>query len=509
LKIEKQIQDDHQAKLIVEVEQEQMDAFKRRAARKLAERGKIPGFRPGKAPYNIIVRHFGEEAVTEQAIELLVDDIYPKVLDEAKVEPAAAGSLENIEKDGDTPKLTFRVPLAPEVELGDYTSVRLPYEWVAPDQSAVDAAMEDLRQRYASTETVDRDVQVGDYVLVDVNGAYAKPKEGDEDKSAGLSRTGFATFVREQDRDEEWPFKAFNKELVGLKPGESKTIKHKYAKDDADENLRGETVNFEVKVKTVRGVILPDLDDDFAKQVGAGETLDTLKEAVARDVENHSRGEYDDKYFVELIEKIKEGATIKYSQHSVEHESEHVLNDLQQRLSQQGMDLPTYFKLRNTTQEKFVEEEVHPVAKKRLERSLLLDEIIRKEKIEVDNAALDAEFTNTLTELQMQGMNLNEIKGGRKEQQRIAEAVAMESASRIMTRRALETIKSIAMGEYKAPESAEGEAAAEAVPAEGEKKPKKKAAPKAKASSTKTEGAEPAEKKTVKKSTKKSETESE
>ena len=91
MNVEKQILDDHQAKLVVDVDKEQLEVFKRRAARKLAERGKIPGFRPGKAPYNIIARTFGEEAITEQAIEMLMDDIYPKVLEEAQVEPAAAG----------------------------------------------------------------------------------------------------------------------------------------------------------------------------------------------------------------------------------------------------------------------------------------------------------------------------------------------------------------------------------------------------------------------------------
>lgn len=493
MKIEKQIQDDHQAKLIVEVDQEQMETSKRRAARKLAERGKIPGFRPGKAPYAIIVHHFGEKAIVEAAMDALVDEIYPKVLEEADVKPAAAGSLESIDN-LEPPKLTFLVPLAPEVDLGDYHSVRLPYEWVAPGKKEVDAALEDLRQRYASTETVDREVQVGDYVLVDVKGEYAQPKEGDEDKSAGLSRTGFATFIRQEDRDTEWPYTGFNKELVGLKPGDSKTIKHKYPKDDSDENLRGETVHFEVTVKTVRGVILPDLDDDFAKQVGA-DTLEALTETVAKDVENHSRADYDDKYFVDLIDKIKEGATIKYAQHTVEHESEHVLDDLKQRLSQQGMDLPTYFKIRNTTQEKFVEEEVHPVAKKRLERSLLLDEIISKEKIEVDKSALDAEFSNTLAELQMQGVNLNEMRGGRKEQQRVTEAILMESATRILIRRALDMIKTIATGEYVAPETVE--AAGETESAEGEKKPRKKAAnPKAK----KEAGTASTKKKTIKKS---------
>jgi trigger factor len=463
LKIDKQIQDDHQAKLVVEVEQEKMDAMKRRAARKMAERGKIPGFRPGKAPYPVILRYYGEQAINEQAMDELVDEIYPQVLDEADVKPAAPGSLESIDS-VEPPKLTFRIPLAPEVDLGDYLSIRLPYEWEAPGQTEVDVALEDLRQMYASTENVDREAQVGDYVLVDVKGSYAKPKEGQDDRSGGLSRTGFATFIREKDRDEEWPYTGFNKELVGLKPGDTKTIKHKYPKDDPDEALRGETVNFDVTVKTVRAVTLPDLDDDFAKMTGAGETVDALKETMQKEVENRSRAEYDDKYFVDLIEKIKEGANIKYAQQSLDHESEHVLEDLEQRLSQQGLDMQTYFKMRNTTREKFIEDEVLPVARKRLERSLILDELIRQEKIQVDNTALDAEFNNTLTELQMQGVNLGQIQGGRQGQQRVAEAVAMESASRLLTRRALETLKAIATGDYQpveaAPAQQEQEAAA-------------------------------------------------
>jgi trigger factor len=459
LKIEKQIQDDHQAKLIVEVDQDKMDASKRRAARKLAERGKIPGFRPGKAPYQVIVRHFGEQAITEKAIDDLVDEIYSKVLEEAGVNPAAPGSLESIDN-LEPPKLTFRVPLAPEVDLGDYRSIRLPYEWSAPDQKEVDAALEDLRQMYASTENVEREVQIGDYVLIDVKGQYATPMKGIEGKGAGLSRTGFATFVRKEDRDQEWPYMGFNKELGGMKAGESKTIMHEYTDDNPDEALRGEKVNFEVTVKTVRGVILPDLDDEFAKMTGAGENLDALMETLRKEVDNRSRSEYDDKYYVELVEKIKDGAMLKYARQSLDHEAEHVLGDLEQRLTQQGLDLQTYFKMRNTTQEKFVEEEVLPVAKKRLERALILDEIIRQEKIAVDNTSLDAEFGNTLTELQMQGLKLGEVRGGRQGQQRVAEAVAMESASRLLTRRALEALKTIATGQYQPPEEAPVEAAA-------------------------------------------------
>jgi trigger factor len=440
LKIEKTVEENHEAKLVVEVEPEKMDIYKRRAARKLSERGKIAGFRPGKAPYDMVVRTYGEQPIIEQAMDLFVDAEYSNILKEADVEPGAAGSLESIDS-LEPPKLTFKVPLSPEVDLGDYHSIRLPYVWSAPDEKAIDAAVEDLRQMYATTENVEREAQEGDYVLVDVNS-----------ETPELKRTGFAAVIRKEPRDTEWPYNGFAKELVGLKPGDTKTIKHTFPEDWEVEELRGKDAEMEVTVKTVRAVTLPELDDEFAKTTGAGETVEEVRAAVKRDVETRSKADYDDTYFVDLIEKIKEGATLKYHQHALEHEEEHVLEDLSQRLSQQNMDLDTYFKLRNTTREQFIEEEVKPVAKKRFERSLILDEIVRREKIEVDNAALDAEFNQTLSALTMQGVDLSKIRGGRRGQQRVAQAVAMESANRILTRRALDTLKSIAVGEYIPPE---------------------------------------------------------
>jgi FKBP-type peptidyl-prolyl cis-trans isomerase (trigger factor) len=112
--------------------------------------------------------------------------------------------------------------------------------------------------------------------------------------------------------------------------------------------------------------------------------------------------------------------------------------------------------MRSTDAAKFFEEEVKPVAKKRLERSLILDEVSRREKIEVDNNSLDQEFNNTLSDLQMQGVNLGNIRGGKQGQQRMAEAVAMESANRLLTKRTLERLKAIATGEF-IPEKAERE----------------------------------------------------
>lgn len=454
MNIEKTIEENHEAKLVVEVDADKMDQYKKRAAREISKRGKIAGFRPGKAPYHLVVQNYGEQAIIEQAVDFFIDAEYSNILKEAEVEPGASGRLESIDS-LEPPKMTFLVPLAPEIDLGDYHALRMPYEWSEPSQEEVDKALDELRQMYATTADVKREVQEGDYVLVDVNS-----------ETLEVSRTGFAAFVRKEERDAEWPYNGFAKELIGLKPEDKKTIKHTFPDDWDVEELKGKEVEMEVTVKTVRAVTLPEVDDDFAKTVGAGETLDELMETIRKDVENRSKVEYDDKYFVDLIEKIKEGATFKYHQHSLDHEGEHVLEDLSNRLAQQNMDLETYFKVRNTTQEQFIEAEVKPVAKKRFERSLILDEIVRKEELEVDNQSLDAEFNQTLSALTMQGLDLNKVKGGRQGQQQLAQVVAMESANRVLTRRALEMLKSIAVGEYKSPEERRAEAEAAAKEAE-------------------------------------------
>jgi trigger factor len=451
LNIEKNIRDDHQVELTVEVDAERMEAMKRRAARKLAERGKIPGFRPGKAPYEMIRRHYGDEPIVEQAIDMLVDEIYPEVLMQAEIEPAAPGALEKIES-MDPPKFIFRVPLAPSVDLGDYLSIRVPYEWTAPGEDKLTEALEELRQMYGTTETVERAVQEGDYVLLSIKGEKQDAAEGED--LSDLSRESTATIVRPEDKqtDNEWPYKGFARELIGLKPGESKSVTHTYPQDFDDEMVKGATVTFEATVKTVRAVTLPELNDDFARMVGAQyENLDQLKEVLRKDLEARARADYDDEYFTRVIDKIKEGATIKYPPQVVEHEGEHVLEDLSQRLASQNMDLETYFKVRNTTREKFIEEEVRPVAVKRLERGLILDEIARKHNIHIDEESLKLEFNQTVSELAYQGAvdfeKLN--KSSKAEQVRFSNAVATESANRLLTRRALEKMKSIALGEWK------------------------------------------------------------
>ena len=484
--------EDHQIEMLVEVEAERMEAAKRRAARKIAEKAKIPGFRPGKAPYEIVLRYIGEAAIVEEAVELLVDEVYPAALKEANIEPGGMGQLENVES-LEPPKFKFIVPLQPTVDLGNYTQVRYPYEWQAPAETEVDNEIQNLRRMYASTETVEREILDGDYVLLDVVGRKAKATADDEPL---VERNGFAVVVRQEERESEFPFPGFSKNLLGLKSGDAKKISHKYAKDFDDEKLAGQNVAFEATIKTVRGVNMPELDDEFAKKTGLGETVDELRQRMLENVQRESQEKYDDDFYSVVIEKMKEGATIKYPPQVLVHEAEHVMEDLKRRLAQQSMDIETYFKVRETSEEQFLEEEAKPVAQKRLERGLVMDELARTEKIELAEQEVAQEFQQTWTNLVMYDQEFaKRTKNGKKAPKDLVDAVVMDAANRLTTRKVLERIKLIATGQ-----------AGEVIPAEASEKPAKKAkkaktesAPEAEAQADAPAEKKPAKKKSSKK----------
>jgi len=445
VKIETHPRDDHQMTMIVEIEPEKLEGARRRAARRIAEKVKISGFRPGKAPYDVVRRLYGESVINDEAVEILVDEIYPEALKDAKIEPAAAGQLENIES-LEPPKFIFTVPLKPSVDLGDYTSVRLPHEFTAPSDEKLEEVIANLRRMYAKTETVDRPVQDGDYVLLDVVGRKAN---AEDDEDALIERKGFAIVACAEDKDTEWPFPSFASKLIGIIPGKSKEFSHKYAKNFSEEFLAGQNVKFEVTIKTVRSVDMPELDDDFAKKTGLGQSVDELRQHMRDNLETEARNTYEDEYFEKLINLIKAGATIKYPPQVLEHEMKHVIEDMEQRLKNQGVEnMDAYYKMINSTKEKFIEEQARPTSIKRLERDLVTDELARVEKIEIDNEALEAEFKNAWATLARTDPEFaKRTKNGTMAAREIVDAVAMESANRLLTRHVLERIKAIATKE--------------------------------------------------------------
>jgi len=393
LKIEKQELENHQVKLEVEIEPEVLDEAKRRAAHKLARRTKIPGFRPGKAPYIMVVRHLGEAAVLEEAIETLVDDIYPKVIEESGIATYGPGHLEEI-KSLDPPVLEFVVALAPEIVLGDYYSIRIPYEPKEITEEDVNLNLAQIREQHAVIEQVDRPAQVGDQVRIHFSAdridsdGNATTLYGENPLTVNIPNEG-------EEINQYLPVPDFEKSLLGKSAGESTTLDYTYPADAAIESLRDVKAVYKIQFEQVYSRILPALDDELAQSVGDFETIDDLRNAVREQLETQARDEYNSDYDDQVLEQLVELSTVIYPPQMLDHEIDHLIDELKVRLERQKLDIDLYLKSRSIDMEA-LREETKPIAEKRLKKSLIFFEVSEKEDIRVDPQDLEKETMRTL-----------------------------------------------------------------------------------------------------------------
>ena len=469
--------EDHQIKLLVEADAADWEKAKRQAARKLAKRVKIPGFRPGKAPYPVIVKHLGEAAITEEGLDILVDEIYPRILEEAEVEPYGPGRLEDVTS-FDPPTLEFIVPLKPKVELGDYKSLKLPYEPPEVSDEDVEAVIENLRERSAASEAVERPAEEGDVVYLRVS-AKRLDIEDEEDATLYSGQFSSARLGEENSASDRQFFEGFSKHLYGLAPQEEKTFTHTYPEDYIDEELRGVEVEFHVLVTNVQSLKLPELNDEFAQEVSEFETLEELRADIREHLEEQALGEYLEEYSDEVVEKLVESSTIHFPPQAVEHEKHHVLNNLEMRLSQQGLTLDLYKEFSGQSAEEF-EADLARAAEHNVKRELVLAEVARAEEIEPDPEKFNQASTTMLNTITAE-MTPKQVRDLQKKGD-IANLLS-HIAIDLTFQRTVEYLTTIARGEPWPPENespedqTESETEAEAPAAEEQPAPEAEAAP--------------------------------
>ena len=444
MKIETESRDDHQVKLTAEFEPEVTEKYKHQAARKIAKEAKIPGFRPGKAPYDVVRRLYGEKLIEEQAVELLVDDLYPQILKEAGVEPAGAGQLENIIS-MDPPKFSFIVPLAPEVKLADYHEMRQDYTPESVTDEDVSKVFRNLQTGSATAEPAERPAQDGDLVYAKVSGILTEPAEGEEAEL--IKETPLQVIIGENNPDpDDFPFEGFSKQLIGMAPAEQKKIPYAYPEDSKYEKLRGKKVEFTLTVESVKAMKLPEMNDEFAQSMGDFANLDDLRKNIQTQLELNRSNEYDQKYLNEFIDKIVKESTIEYPPQMLADEEKDILEDIEHDLSHQQLDLDTYLKTREMEKDVFIETEVRPSAKKRLERSLVLEQIAQAEKIELDRKELEKAVLQNMAELQNQP---NQPKPRNNNEMRtMTNAVTIQTANQLLNRQIMDRLKAIGSGKF-------------------------------------------------------------
>src|SRR5690606_35721805 len=265
--------ENNQGVLTVEVDGETVEKALNQAFRKVVKRVTVPGFRKGKVPRAIFERRFGVEVLYEDALDILLPDAYASAVKETGIEPVDRPEIEIEQMEKGKP-LIFKatVTVKPEVKLGEYKGLEVPKKDFEVKPEDVDAELEAMRKRQGQLEAVeDGTVEKGDRVIIDFEGTIdGKPFEGG--KADGFSlEVGSGRMIP-----------GFEDQLIGMKPGEEKTITVTFPEDYHVKELSGKEASFRIKLHEIKRLRLPELDDEFAQDVSEFDTLEELK----KDIEN-------------------------------------------------------------------------------------------------------------------------------------------------------------------------------------------------------------------------------
>ncbi|HOQ99980.1 MAG TPA: trigger factor [Anaerolineae bacterium] len=357
-------------------EAEQVADAMRRAARKLSQRVRISGFRPGKAPYALVERTVGKEVLTEEAAEILAPEIYKKVIEEGGYQPYDRPTLRVAEQE--PLELKIRVPLEPAVTLGDYCAMRIePEPPVEVAEEQVDKLLQELREQNGTWVPAERPAQLGDQVTVDIEGSAGGEPVFDETGTTIVLSEALAP-------------KGFGEALVGMSSGEAHEFSLTYPEDHPQEGLAGKTVAFAVTMHEVKERKLPALDDDFARSMGDYESLDALRERLRDGLRAEMEADARDRLATHALDELVEQSTIEYPSLALEREIDHLVQRQESRLRQQGFTLDGFLRVTHKTLPQ-LREELRPQAEKNLRRSLVLGELGKAEKLEVSAEEVGAE----------------------------------------------------------------------------------------------------------------------
>lgn len=441
MKTSKEYTDDHQVKITAEFEQDLLEQYKRRAARKIAKNTRIPGFRPGKAPYNMVLNHVGEASIIQEAVDLLLEEEYPKVLDQEEIKPWGPGNLEKISS-YEPPIFEFIVPLEAEVTLIGDDKLEKEYAPEPVTEDEIEKELERIKRNFADVVPVERAAKEGDVVFLTLQAIDTAAAEGDD--AIIVKDTPQQLLIEEENasRPSEWPFEGFNRKFIGKKAGKKFEFDHTFPEDARDEDFAGKKIHFVANLQEIKELQLPELTEEILQQIGSYESEEVLREDIKKAIENQKNNAYDDKYFTDLVDQLREQSTIKYCPQQLEEAEEDMLHALEHQLSHQGMDLELILKLRKTDRETYIEEDIKPHAKSRLERSLIMNELTRKHEVQIDEKTLEAEIQNVIREMVQRGQLENAQKDlGSK---RFSENVTMEAYQRAMGMAQFELLKSLA-----------------------------------------------------------------
>lgn len=405
------------AKLTIEVPAEKFEEAVQHSYNKNKGKFNIPGFRKGKAPFNMIKKMYGVGVFYEDAVDEVIDASYPDAAKESGLEIVSRPSIsiEEIEE-GKAFVYTAVVAVKPEVTLGEYKGVEVQKTKSEVTEEDIETEIKRAREKNSRLITVeDRGIEDGDQVTIDFDGSVdGKRFEGGKAEDYPLT-IGSHTFIDN-----------FEEQLIGKTTGEECEVNVTFPAEYHVEELKNKPAVFKVKVKEIQRKELPEANDDFASEVSDFDTMEEYKKDLteklqAEKIEAAKTADED-----KVVAKVIENATMEIPDQMVEEQVNGMVNDYVRRLESQGISFKQYVEITGMTAEK-IGEQMKPQAIKRIQTRLVLEAVVKAENIQADDAAVEEQFDKMAEDFKM---DKEQIKGmfGEEQIAQLKEDLAVQKA---------------------------------------------------------------------------------
>ncbi len=369
-----------QVEIAFEATREEFEAGLQKSYNKNKKKFQVPGFRKGKVPYALVVKYYGEGVLYEDAIEEIANAAYVEAVKENNLQIVSRPELDVQEINENGMKYTITVAVKPEVTLGQYEGVEAPYAKAEVTDESIDAEIERMRKRNSTLENVeDRAVEDGDTVVIDYEGFKdGVAFEGGKGENYSL-KIGSKSFIP-----------GFEDQIIGHNIGEEFAIEVKFPEEYHSEDLKGADATFNVKIHNIKCEKLPELDDEFVKDVSEFDTLDELKADIRKNQEEAAEKEAKNMFINDVVAAVAENATVDIPEAIIESEVDQMADEQAQAMAQQGLQLDMYLQYVGQTIDEF-KAGLKPMAEIRAKNKLVLEAVSKAINMEATAEEYDAE----------------------------------------------------------------------------------------------------------------------
>ena len=384
--------------VLVNVDKDLWKKAQQKAFNKVASNITVPGFRKGKAPANMLKGRVNQMEVFNEAINNVLQPVYEDILKNEDIQPVARPAFDVTKLSEEDLEIKVTIATRPEINLGKYTGYELGKATVEVTDEEVDSAIEGLRRQYATIAPKEGQAEKGDTVVMDFEGSVdGVPFEGGAAENHELE-LGSGAFIP-----------GFEDQLIGVTAGIEVDVKVKFPENYGPDEISGKDAVFHCKIHEVKQKVLPELDEEFIKDLNIPGVKDleqlkaNRKEALLKQKENNAKQEYLNK----LVDEIKKVSTFDIPEEIVKEETENRKKQLEQRLQQSGIDLEQYYVLTKTKEED-LEKQLAEEARKGLESFFVMDSVGEKEKLNITEEELEFELSKMAEQY---NLTIDQVKG--------------------------------------------------------------------------------------------------